>query len=209
MHAATLCFRPGRWAAFRRRPASHAVDILDLHVRKPACRQHRSDCSPAGRGAGMDSSFARPANSHPDCHQSCAHHNLHAVLSHGQPCQSPSFAIVSGRGTLRGAALAIALMVGGLAGWLLGAHPLLAHHSFRQSGAGTPPASHRLPRMIVPSAFSPDGEQEMGPCDQTDMGAGPMIRDLQWVTCYGAETPESAAAQPRDPASPSMAVFRP
>lgn len=112
------------------------------------------------------------------------------------------------RGTLRRPALAIALAIGGLAGWLLGAHSFLARHALPRSGAAAAPISHRLPRMITPSAFSPDWHEDTEPCGQ-DSAAEPVITDLQWVTCYGAETPESVAARPRDPASLSMAVFRP
>jgi hypothetical protein len=114
---------------------------------------------------------------------------------------------MSGRGILRRPALAIALAIGGLAGWLLGAHSLPARHSLPQSGAAAPTVSHRLPRMIAPSTFLPDWDDDTEPCGQ-DSAAEPGIMDLQWVTCYGAQPPESAAVGQGDPASLSMAVFR-
>jgi hypothetical protein len=109
--------------------------------------------------------------------------------------------VTSGR-ILCGPALAIngALLIGGLAGWLLGAHPPPA----------ATPAFHKPPRMIVPSAFPPDRDEDPGPCDQAaDMVAEPVIMDLRWVTCYGADMTESATVGQRDPQAPSMAVFRP
>ena len=96
-------------------------------------------------------------------------------------------------------AISAALLIGGLAGWLLGDHPLQA------PGIFAAPVPHRLPRMIVPGAFSPAGDEACDP--PPDMAEEPMIIDVQWVTCYAG--PQSAAVGPRDAAVAAMAVFWP
>ena len=107
-------------------------------------------------------------------------------------------------GALCGPALAIGtvLAIGGLAGWLLGGHPLPA----ASPGIFAAPVPHRLPRMIVPGACSPEQDEACDP--PPDMAEEPMIIDVQWVTCY-AGPQSAAAAQPRDAAVAAMAVSSP
>ena len=104
-------------------------------------------------------------------------------------------------GPLCGPALAIcgAVLLAGLAGWLVGAPPLPAGIA----RAFAAPAPHKLPRMIVPGAFSPD----RGPasCDQpADQAEVPAIIAL---TCYASDELEDAS--PRDLALSSVAISWP